>query len=305
MPANNDRFKEHELAALATDTRLKFLSLKDSVHQKDVRLQQKVRSRKEWISDAKVFTRMKDMAIRGLKAAHKKKATSESNGEPAPMRVVQVDSHLAKFLGLERRGFKPIIDGSGNKVWYYCDTLTLSYFSNWVVATGRQDGRNVKLEDDDPFVRLFGEDMKKPGTGPTHDTAILDTEGKQVNPFVNNKHMTLFSSHYPRKGRRVGNDSKITRVVFPKEDYPDAYACMVKERELLTGDMKKARNEYKNALKRYNELLAKKDQASRLGDNTLRDHLEEASDQVNIKKRAYMRLMNENDFKHKLAASTN
>lgn len=294
------RYSQHEVVQLASDIRKKFLTLKNEIHTKDVRLQQSVPTPKELISQAKVFTQMRDMAARALSNLERKKAKSTKK-EPAQLELVRIDDTLAKFLLLEERGFEPIYDQDGNKTWYYSGNLTLSYFTNWVVANNRQSGKEVILHGlDDPFVQLFYDDLTKVGLI-GEGKAILDTDGTQLNKFISNMHMTIFANHYPKKMSIVGKEYKMARIKISRDEYPHIYDRMEKERTLLTGEMKKVRKEYIDALKAHERLLAKKDKADQVGDDSIDIHIRKARDNVIIKTRAYMRLLNLNKLQHSIS----
>lgn len=292
------QYSDQEMVMLAIDIRTKFLALKDHIHSKGVRLQQKIRSRKELISDAKVFTEMRDMSIRALKEASRKESKG-AKGKPSPLELVQIDDKLASFLELEKRGFSPIYDKEGNEVWYYSGNLMLSYFTNWVVSNNRQDGKNVRLLDNDPFIDLFGKDLETLGSA-GQDKSVLDKDGNQINPFVSNRHMTIFAKHYPQKMRMVGKDYKPARVQISREDHPSVYEDMERERDLLTGKMGTARKEYRSACKKYEKMLDKQNAASEIGDRGFKKHLDTAYRHMADKTREYMYLLNSNKFTHNL-----
>lgn len=303
MATDNNQHMQHELVKLAIAIRENYLNkFKNLLHQDNIKHQGKVKSRKEMISDAKVFTKMRDMVIRLLKAIQKKesKNNKESSSE---ISVVLVDDKLAEFLRLQKRGFKQVTNEKGEKSWCYASKLVLSYFTNWVNATDRHDGKNVKLyEKDDSFINLFSETMKKPNTAGKKDSgeSILDSNGKIINPFVSNKHMTIFSYHYPKQRKLKGKIYGLSQITVSKEQYPEIYDRMEDERDLLTNKMGHARNEYKKARELYENALLKKEKAEKEGDRAFIRKLSNLFDDYNDKFKAYRRLLNDNDFEQKL-----
>jgi thymidine kinase len=310
MAADNNQFKEQELVKLANDIRDKYLNkYKNLVHQDNIRFQEKkVKSRKDMISDAKVCTKMRDMTIRLLKAVQKKESKSDKKKKKATeISVVLVDEKLAEFLRLQKRGFKPVVNEKGEKVWCYAAKLVLSYFTNWVTATDRQDGKNVKIsEKDDSFVTLFAETMKKPDTAGKKDSgeSILSADGKIISVFASNKHMSIFRHHYPKQRKLKGKTYELSQVTVSKEQYPEIYARMEEERELLTVKMGDARNAYKAARKTYEAALLKKEKAQKEGDRTFLRKLDELYDDYVDARKTFVRLLNDNDFEHKLPNPT-
>ncbi len=278
------QYADEELVKLAIDIRTKHLKLKDLIHLDGIRLQQKVKTRTELISDAKVFTKMRDHAISLVKEKSNK------------LKLVQVNDTLASFLRLNERNFSPIYNSNGEEVWYYSGNLMLSYFVNWVVSTGRHDGKNVKLfGPNDPFVKLFKDDLLEAG--------IVDEAGEQVAPFPSNKHMRIFTRHYPNESRLVGKDYSNARIQISESEHPDIYQRMESERTLLKGEMGKVRNAYRDSCKKYQTLIDRRSAAEEVGDTAFDTHLSNAYNNMAQKTRTYMALLNKNGFEHSLRVS--
>lgn len=312
MPSNNDKYMQEELVIEGKELKDLHTKFKDAVHDAKVTHQGKFPSRKELISMSTVYTKSRDSVIKLAKARDKKiaKLTGQSNG--SKLRVARVDEKLAQFLNLRERNL--VMYAKDKSQWLvYPDTLVTSNFTNWVIANGRQDGREVKLYGlTDPFVQLFLEDLKKPGSGPSKKskdsegkevvtyTSVLDANGVQINPFFMNGHMNIFASHYPRVYKTANGKYTEVRDIISKDEYPEVYALMQREHSLFTKDLKHARNTYKDAQNKLDEYLKKKEQALEVGDRNIIDSINKVSMEVRQAKTAYIQLMNMNGIQHNL-----
>jgi hypothetical protein len=314
MPANTEEYKNDPFVLSIIDIRTDFLKLKDLIHQGNVRHSVKVPSRKELISLKTVFTKWKDDATRVVKAKAKKadKASGKTSG--SKLRVVKIDKALSQFLRLKERGLPE------DK---YPDTLVTSNFTDWVVRSGLQNGKEVRLFNNNvpvnaassEFLQLFGKDLRELGSGPTIKigqinpntglvsqcevlTAVLDENGVQINPFNMNKHMFIFSSHYPQVTKNVNGTYTKGRDVISKDDHPDVYAKMQEEHTLLTSTLGNARKAYKEAQETVKKLQDKKDKAIQVGDRTISDSIEMAQNRYRECKSLYVSILNKNNIPH-------
>lgn len=298
MPTDNGKFKQATLVAKAVEIREKHMRLKDLVHGKNIHRQTVVPPRKQLISWGSVYTKAKDHSIKLYKKKEKKDAKSENKGTSSKMRIVRIDATLSKFLRTRERGF--------SEVDMYQDTLVTSYFTDWVVRNGLQNGKEVKLNQE--FISLFGEDLKKLGTGPTKidsngtevKTAVLDPSGNQINPLNMNKHMTVFAFHYPQKTKTVNGRTTTGREVIAKDEYPRVYEEIKKEHTLMTIDLKQARNAYKKAQTLVRDLGERKKVAPKYGDRSIDDDMRNAEDSLKRAKTEYVRILNANRLPHTL-----
>lgn len=317
MPSNNDKYKEEELVVEALALRDLHLKLKDAIHDPKIRHQTKVPCRKDMISSSTVYTKAKDHVIRLAKARDKKEAKANGKSSGSKLRVVRVDSALSTFLRLRERGLPADM---------YPDTLVTSYFTDWVVRSGLQNGKEVRLLDHNglpvnaaaaEFVRLFGEDLKRPKSGPTikpgqidpvtkqvatHEilTSVLDAQGRQINPFNMNKHMFIFAPHYPQVPKSNHGKYEKGREVISREDHPDIYERMEKEHALFTGELGTARKRYRDAQDTLKELQEKKDKAVQVGDRTINDSITRATNELRLAKQAYVSILNTNLIPHNI-----
>lgn len=302
MPTKTEQYKNEVLVEKAQELRTKHNELKNAIHSGNVRHQTEPPSRKEMISMGTVYTKLKENGVRLCKLRDKKEAKAQGKSNPSKLRVVKVDAALSQFLRLKERGLPEDM---------YPDTLVTSYFANWVVIENRQKGTEVKLNGpDDPFVKLFLEDLQKPGSGPTlkdeetgeeTETAVLDANGKQINPLKMNKHMFIFASHYIRKMKTVNGKSAMRREVVSKADYPDEYARILQEHHLLTEVFKSARKDYVNAKREVARLQEGKEKAVQVGDVSINDSIQKANAALRKARNEYVALLNKNLFKHSIA----
>jgi len=300
MPSNNDKYKSEELVVEALALRDLHLKLKDAIHTTGVRHQTKVQSRKEMISSSTVFTKAKDHVIRLAKSRDKKDAKNSDKPTTSNLRVVRVDQALASFLRLRERGLPADM---------YPDTLVTSNFTDWVVRTGRQNGREVKLfGTTDEFVKLFGEELKMLGSGPTTKnadgtetkTAVLDKSGNQINPFNMNKHMFIFAPHYPRVPKNTNGKYEKGRDVISRDEFPEIYDIMEREHALFTGTLGDARKRYRDAQNSLKTLQDKKDKALQVGDRSIQDSITRATQELKAAKQSYTGILNANRIPHNI-----
>lgn len=300
MPSNNDKYKQEELVLLAIELRDLHLKLKDAVHDPKVRQQTKIPTRKEFISASTVYTKAKDHAIRLCKARDKKEAKASGKSNGSKLRVVRVDAALSRFLRLKERALPEDM---------YPDTLVTSNFTNWVVANNLQNGKEVKLMSSAAgaeFIRLFGNDLKQPGSGPTIKnqdgtetlTSVLDSEGKQINPFNMNKHMAVFAKHYPQVPKSSGGTYKKGREVIDKDKFPQIYEIMQQEHALFTGQLGDSRKRYREAQDVLKKLTDKKSKAIDVGDRGITDAVKRAELDLKQSKQEYVKLLNTNRIPH-------
>lgn len=299
MPVKADKYKSEELVIEALELRDMHSSLKDLLHKKEYQHQSTIPTRKELITMGKVYTELKENAVRLYKA--REKANKDFKPRGGKIRVVRVDAALSKFLRLNERGLPANV---------YPDNLVTSYFTDWAAHTGRQHGREIKLfGPNDEFVQLFGEDLKRPGSGPTIKvkdtngkvvsetlTSVLDKNGTQINPFNMNKHMFIFLFHYPHvvvQGKKTGT----SRDVLPEADNQEIYARLAAEHKLLTATIKDARHKYLDAVKRSTKLQSKKDKALQVGERSITDTIATTNDEMRASKVAYINLLFTNGFK--------
>ncbi len=297
MPSNNDKYKDETLFKEIDALRKLHLELKDAVHADGIHHQTTVPRRKELIALGSVYTTAKNHVVRLAKARDKKVA--KENGAPSrsKLRVVRVDANLSKFLRLKERGLP---------VDMYPDTVSTSYFTNWVVATGRQNGKEVKLfGPTDEFVILFGDDLKKPGSGPKIKdpitgqetlTSVLDATGAQINPFYMNKHMTIFKDHYPQVVRNTNGKIERKRDVISRDQYPEVYEKMQLEHDLFTNTLGDARKRYRRAQDNLAKLQDKREKAFQVGDTSISYSIQEAQRELNIAKKDYISLLTVNSL---------
>lgn len=317
MPSNNDKYKTEELVLEVIALRDLHLKLKDLIHDNRVRHQTKVPTRKELISSSTVYTKVKDHVIRLSKARDKKDAKTSGKGSTSKLRVVRVDGTLASFLRLKERGLPADM---------YPDTLVTSYFTDWVVRCGLQNGKEVLLtRDGNPinqhaadFIRLFSADLKRLGSGPTvkvgqvdpHTglvsdrevlTSVFDDTGRQINPFNMNKHMFIFAPHYPQVAKNIGGKLNKGREVINRDEHPDVYDLMHKEHTLFTVDIGNARKRYRETQDTLKRLQDKKDKAIQVGDRTITDSITRASTDLFVAKQHYTNILNSNRITHGIA----
>lgn len=242
------------------------------------------------------FTQAKGHVVRLAKLRDKKVAKDDGVPSRSRLRVVRVDDKLSRFLRLKERHLP---------VDMYPDTVVTSYFTNWVVATGRQNGKEVKLfGPTDEFIILFGDDLKKLGSGPNiksvdpitgqqkiTQTAVLDADGKQINPFHMNKHMTIFAAHYPQVSKNTNGKIERKRDVILKDQYPDVYDIMQQEHDLFTHVLGDARKRFCLAQKNLAKLQTKKDKALQVGETSITYSIQSAQSELNIAKKDYATLL--------------
>lgn len=308
MPSNNDKYKDEDLVCEAIALRELHMQLKDRIHDPKVRHQTKIPSRKEMISSGTVYTKLKGYALRLAKARDKKEDKASGKSSGSKLRVVRVDSTLSTFLRLKERNLP---------VDMYPDTLVTSYFTDWVVRSGLQKGKEVLLTGSPgrEFIDLFGDDLKKLGSGPLikannidprtgkvvlvdTPTAVLDADGKQINPFNMNKHMHIFASHYPQVPKKVNGHYEKGREVISRDEYPKVYEQMQSEHTLFTVHIGNARRRYRALQDRLLSLQEKKAMALEVGDSTITDSIAEASHELRLAKQEYISLLNENNITH-------
>lgn len=320
MPSNNDKYKTEELVVEALAIRDLHLKLKDEIHNPKVRHQTKVPTRKEMISSSTVYTKAKDHVIRLAKGRDKKEAKANGKSSGSKLRVVRVDEKLSAFLGLKNRGLP--ID-------MYPDTLVTSGFTDWVVRSGLQNGKEVLLtgyktgnyqpvnQAAADFMQLFGDDLKRLGSGPTVKagqvdpatgqvsavevlTAVLDQQGRQINPFNMNKHMFIFAPHYPQVPKNTNGKYEKGREVISKDEFPDVYELMQREHALFTGELGNARKRYRDAQDALKKLQDKKDKAVLVGDRTINDSISRAQNELRQAKQSYIGILNTNFIPHNI-----
>lgn len=309
MPSADDKYKSEPLVQLALELRDGHKQLKELLHKTGVRYQEKIPPRKDFQSNGTVFTQAKNHSVRLAKIRDKKHAQANKVPGSGKIRVVKVDDKLIQFVGGAKRGFTQNM---------YSDTAITSFFTNWATANNRLNGREVKLYGDtDEFVKLFKEDLQRLGSGPTikktgldkdgkkvvleeTKTAVLDENGKQINPFHMNKHMFVFASHYPQKAKSTGTKFKPGREVVSKEDYPEVYEKIKLEHKLLTVDLKEARKKYKDALESLEALKKKKEKAQQVGDRSINENISRAESELKFSKQQYVQLMNQNKIQHNI-----
>lgn len=314
MPANNEEFKNDPLVKSIIELRESLLKLKDSIHQNNIRHSVKVLSRMEIINLSTILTKWKDDTIRLVKARSKKEDKASGKTSGSKLRVVRVDKTLSQFLRLKERGLPE------DK---YPDTLVTSNFTDWVVRSGLQNGKEVRLFNNGTpvnsaaaeFLNLFSEDLKRQGAGPTIKpgqidpktglvsevqitSAVLDEYGKQINPFNMNKHMFIFSFHYPQVPKNVNNSYVKSRDVISRDEYPEVYAKMQEEHTLLTVTLGNARKAYKESQEQLKKLQDKKDKALQVGDRTIGDSIELAQAKLRENKMVYTSILNMNHIPH-------
>jgi hypothetical protein len=257
MPSNNDKYKEEALVKDFITLRTLFLELKGAIYDANVRHQSKIPTKKELIAKSTVFTKAKDHTIRLSKLRDKKEDKASGKASSSKLRVVVVDDTLSEFLELRQRGIRQEKMEDGRLVWAYPDTLVTSAFTDWSARNNLQNGKEIKLEGQagERFKRLFNEDLKLPGSGPTIKnldgseikTSVLDANGNQINPFHMNKHMFVFARHYPHTTKNVGGKYTSGREVIPRDEHPTLYLTMESEHALFTEKLKDARQKYKAA----------------------------------------------------------
>lgn len=317
MPANNDKYNQESLVLEALELRKLHLQLKDLMHDDKIRHQTKIPSRKEMISTSTVYTKAKEHVVRLIKSRDKKDAKAEGKPSSTKLRVVRVDEALASFLRLKERGLPADM---------YPDTLVTSNFTDWVVRSGLQNGKEVLLTKDGKpvntsaadFIRLFSEDLKRAGSGPTIKagekdpvtgmtvtedtlTSVLDQSGKQVRPFNMNKHMFIFAAHYPQVPKNIGGRYEKGRDVVTREDHTDIYERMQREHTLFTGDLGNARKRFRTAQDDLKKLQEKKDKALQVGDRSIQDSISRATQELRTAKQAYITILNNNYIPHNIA----
>lgn len=316
MPSNNDKYKTEELVLEAIALRDLHLRLKDLVHDNRVRHQTKVPSRKEMISSSTVYTKMKDHVIKLVKARDKKDAKVSGKPSMSKLRVVRVDNTLSSFLRLKERGLPTDM---------YPDTLVTSYFTDWVVRCGLQNGKEVLLTRNGvpvnqyaaDFIRLFDADLKRLGSGPTVKigavnpstgvvsdrevlTSVFDDTGKQINPFNMNKHMFIFAPHYPQVPKNTNGRFEKGREVINRDEHVSVYELMQKEHTLFTVDIGNARKRYRETQDVLKKLQDKKDKAIQVGDRTITDSISRASTDLFNAKQQYTSILNSNHITHNI-----
>lgn len=311
MPANNDKYKQHPLVLEAVALRELHLKLKDSIYDTSVRQQAKIPTKKELITSSTVFTKAKEHVIRLAKQFDKKEEKASGKGTTSKLRTVRIDDTMAEYLELKNRGFKQVRLSDGTNVWAYPDTLVTSRFTDWAVSNNLQNGKEIKLTGTagEKFKKLFMDDLKAPGSGPTiknldgteTKTSVLDEAGNQINPFHMNKHMFVFARHYPHTAKNVGSKYTLGRHVISRDEHPDLYVTMEKEHALLTEQLKAARQKYKDAFEAHNKMLAKKEKALQVGDRSINDSIFKAESDLRNAKREYVTLLNQNRFSHSIA----
>jgi len=316
MPSNNDKYKCEELVIEALALRDLHLNLKDEIHNPKIRHQNKTPTRKEMISSSTVYTKTKDHIIRLAKLRDKKESKLSGKSSGSKLRVVRVDEALAQFLRLKERSLP---------VDMYPDTLVTSNFTDWVVRSGLQKGKEVLLTSNGvpvnnsakEFLKLFGEDLRRLGSGPTikigqidHSTgqtatqdiltSVLDQSSRQINPFNMNKHMFIFAPHYPQVPKNTNGRYEKGREVISKEEYPDVYERMQKEHALFTGELGNARKRYRDSQENLKKLQDKKDKAILVGDRTIMDSISRATIELRAAKQMYVNILNTNLIPHQI-----
>ena len=317
MPSNNDKYKGEELVLEALALRELHLKLKDEIHNPKVRHQTKVPTRKDMISSSTVYTKAKDHVIRLAKGRDKKEAKLNGKSSGSKLRVVRVDAALAQFLRLKERSLP---------VDMYPDTLVTSNFTDWVVRSGLQKGKEVLLTINGApingtateFLKLFGDDLRRLGSGPTVKvgqvdpatglvatqeilTSVLDQTGRQINPFNMNKHMFIFAPHYPQVPKNTNGRYEKGREVISKDEFPDVYERMQKEHALFTGELGNARKRFRDAQDNLKKLQDKKDKAVLVGDRTIMDSISRATNELRTAKQSYVNILNTNLIPHQIS----
>ena len=319
MPTNNDKYKEEKLIIKLNQVRDGHLHLKDVTHDPRIRHQGTFPSRKEMISMSTVYTKAKNDVIRLLKARDKKNAKASGESSESKLRVARIDQTLSTFLRLRERGLP---------VDLYPDTLVTSSFTDWVVRSGLQNGKEVLLMKDGypinsaaaEFISLFKDDLKKLGSGPTIKvgqidpktkqpspieikSSVFDENGVQINPFNMNKHMFIFASHYPQVSRNVNGKYNKRREVVSRDAVENAhlYEIMQKEHTLFTKEIGNARRKYRDAQDKLKSLQDKKDKALLVGDRTINDSITRAATDLRIAKQQYISILDANNISHNIS----
>lgn len=298
MPSNTDKYKDEFLVSEAIRLRKKHEELKALVHTEGIRHSTKVPKKREFITLGSVYTKAKEHGARLCSAKDKREAKEMKGTGSGRLRVVRVDKVLSEFLGLEKRGLPKDM---------YSDSLVTSMFTDWAFRTGRQNGREIKLfGPEDDFVKLFGEDLKKPGSGPFKkvkdssgketviETSVLDADGNQINPFLMNKHMFIFKFHYPQKPKTTSGKYTMGRDIISKDDYPHIYERIQREREFLTIDLNEKRTAFKKAKNNLEKLTKSKENALKVGDTSIEASIRAADQEYRETRSAYIRLLNLN-----------
>lgn len=300
MVSKMEQYKAEPLVQEILEIRNLHMKLKDLIHTNAVRHQSNVPSRKELITMSKPFTEIKDHVIRLCKVRDRASAKAQS----PKLRVAAIDATLSKFLRLKERGLP---------MGMYPDTLVTSYFADWAYRTGRSNGMEIKLNGpNDEFVQLFGDDLKRLGSGPTIKvkdnngnvvstvlTSVLDANGNQINPFRMNKHMFVFAPHY-LSVPKASKEGRMGRQVLPQADNQQVYVVLQKEHDLMVGPLKEARKRYTQASKKLDVLQAKKDKALQVGERSIIDTIYKVGDEIKTSKVAYIALLNQNNLPHSL-----
>lgn len=291
MSTDNVRFKEDALIKETHELHELHMKFKELLCGKNVRWGSTVPERGAIHKSAQAFTETRNNAFRLLKMVERVEKTATRTVTPD---VFKIDATMATFLHLKERGLS---------VEAYERRVSLSYFANYVVCMDMKDGKHIKLEGPggEELKRLFGTELRIPGSGPTMiaedgskiQTAVLDADGNQINPFEFIKFLTIASPHFVHAG------GKLVRV--SRQSYPSIYEQMVKEKQLMTVDLKKARTDYEGACDLLVDLKSRKDKALALGDRAINERILAATKTVRSTKMAYIKIMDANKIPHNLS----
>jgi hypothetical protein len=291
MSTDNVRFKDEALVKETHELHDLHMKFKDMLCGKNVRWGSTIPERGFIHKSAQVFTETRNNAFRLLKMVERVEKKTTRTIEPD---VYKIDPTMAAFLHLKERGLS---------VEAYERRVSLSYFANYVVCMGMKDGKHIKLDGPggQELKELFGTELRAPGSGPAlinedgskSQTSVLDADGNQINSFEFIKFLTIASPHFIHAG------GKLVRIT--RQSYPSIYEQMVKEKQLMTVDLKKARTDYESANDLLADLKSRKDKALALGDRAINERILAATKTVRSTKMAYISIMDANKIPHKLS----
>ena len=260
----------------------------------------RVSTKRDLIKQNKSLTLAGKFAVKLLKSRDKVVAKQSNTHKTVKTIMVKIKPELAEFLELKKRRLPTDV---------YIATAATSFFTNYITAHRLKEGKYVKLND--TLRKVFGEQLKKLGTGPdvknpdgtVTKTAVLDQNGIQINPLDMTKHMTILSDLYPHIVKEVDPKTgkpKRQRLVVKENENQAAYALLTKEADLLINVLSEVRKRYEAAIKKLASLSDTKDSALAVGDNDVNLALTLAHDELIKTRREYVSLMNKHGISHSL-----